>query len=262
MRGKTKKYIIPIWYLIMLIFTGGFLCLHFIWKDASNYSVSFTQFGPVSATFMLICIVKDKHALQRIQNGLRFHKQAIVWCVLAVIIPLALTGISGVVLALFFNSQHYAWNGTWVFYFISFFAMLLGSIGEEIGWRGYLLPTLNKKVTPFLSSIITGCLWGFWHLNYTSEILFWLLFILTTVELSIIFTFFLNRSNGNLWTVIIFHTFFNLANRIFIWERFNISLLLIEIFVFGFVCAIIMTVDKKAFFKSQYSMNKNIAKFI
>lgn len=256
MRQRIQKYNIPIWYLTTLIFTGGLLCLHFIWKSAGNYSVSFTQFGPMLTTFLLIYIGKDKNALRKIQNGLFFRIQDIVFYIWAAITSFALIGISSFLLGVIFNSPYLAWNGTPIFYFLNFMAMLLGSIGEEIGWRGYLLPVLNKRFTPFFSSILVGCLWGFWHLNYAGDIIFWLIFIMTTVELSIIFTFFLYKTNGNLWTAIILHTFFNLANRVFVWGRFNINLLLTEMILFGLICVVVVAVNKGWMFHKKVTFPK------
>jgi uncharacterized protein len=39
-----------------------------------------------------------------------------------------------------------------------------GPLGEELGWRGFLLPNLLKKYNDIFSSIILGVIWGFWHL--------------------------------------------------------------------------------------------------
>jgi len=36
-------------------------------------------------------------------------------------------------------------------------------LGEELGWRGYLLPKLCEKVTPPTAALITGIIWGVWH---------------------------------------------------------------------------------------------------
>lgn len=245
----VKKYSIPIWYFATLIFTGALLLLHFIWQSAGDYSISFTQFGPLFATLLLLKLKRDDTTALEIKNGFHFSTHNILWYVLSALIPIALTGISAFVLTALFDSQYHAWNGTLAFYILNFVAMLLGCMGEEIGWRGYLLPSLNKKTSPFVSSIIVGFLWGFWHLNYAGDIAFWLLFIVTTIELSIILTFLLDRANGNLWTSIILHTFFNLANRVFVWERFNINLLLIEIVVFGLACVIVLALDKKSMFR-------------
>ena len=35
--------------------------------------------------------------------------------------------------------------------------------GEELGWRGYLLPKLGEKLSPLSSSMVTGVIWGLWH---------------------------------------------------------------------------------------------------
>ena len=246
-----KRCSIPIWYLATLLFTGILLLPHFVWVNAGNYSVSFTQFGPLFSTMLLIRLTRDIDARDKIKKGLLFNTRSIPWYVLSVVIPFGLTGISALILTWFFDSPYHAWDGNFTFYFLNLIAMVLGSIGEEIGWRGYLLPSLNKKTSPFISSIIVGFLWGFWHLNYAGDVVFWLFFIVTTIELSILFTFLLNKANGNLWTAIIFHTFFNFANRVFVWERFTINLLLIEIVIFGLTCAFVLVLDRKSMFMSK-----------
>ena len=38
------------------------------------------------------------------------------------------------------------------------------SLGEEIGWRGFLTPRLTATLGFVLGSLITGTIWGLWHL--------------------------------------------------------------------------------------------------
>jgi uncharacterized protein len=40
----------------------------------------------------------------------------------------------------------------------------LGAMGEEVGWRGYLLPRLAQTIGAGRASLITGFLHGCWHL--------------------------------------------------------------------------------------------------
>ena len=41
---------------------------------------------------------------------------------------------------------------------------IIPTMGEELGWRGYLLPKLRIFLSDRASLIITGAIWGIWHL--------------------------------------------------------------------------------------------------
>ena len=95
---------------------------------------------------------------------------------------------------------------------LSLIGMLIGSIGEEIGWRGFLQPNLEKKYSVHISSIITGLMWGFWHIgHYKNGLLFMLGFLLFTVSASIILRRLLEGTDNNLFISIFFHFSVNIA---------------------------------------------------
>ncbi len=41
---------------------------------------------------------------------------------------------------------------------------IIPTLGEEIGWRGYLLPKLRMLLTDRAALLITGIIWGMWHI--------------------------------------------------------------------------------------------------
>ena len=41
---------------------------------------------------------------------------------------------------------------------------IIPTMGEELGWRGYLLPKLRMFLSDRAALIITGAIWGVWHL--------------------------------------------------------------------------------------------------
>jgi membrane protease YdiL (CAAX protease family) len=45
-----------------------------------------------------------------------------------------------------------------------FSTLIGGQTGEEIGWRGYVLPRMAEDVGLGLASILLGILWALWHL--------------------------------------------------------------------------------------------------
>jgi membrane protease YdiL (CAAX protease family) len=47
--------------------------------------------------------------------------------------------------------------------FTLLFGFIFGPLGEEAGWRGYLLPDLLRRYSPLLSSLILGLIAAIWH---------------------------------------------------------------------------------------------------
>jgi len=86
-----------------------------------------------------------------------------------------------------------------------------GPLNEEFGWRGYLLPKIQQKQSPFITSLIVGLIHGLWHLPlflfYLSEPL--PLYLFKVVTISIIYTWMFNRTQGSLIPILLLHTFYN-----------------------------------------------------
>jgi membrane protease YdiL (CAAX protease family) len=125
-------------------------------------------------------------------------------------------------------------EGSWTGILIVFGVTLLfgGPLGEEIGWRGWLLPTLQARLSPLLASLIVGVVWGLWHLPLHLRGLYdtgmgtgpagFALRVASSCLLAVIFTWLYNRSRGGLLVVILLHTSVN--NTSGYWLPVNIGL--------------------------------------
>jgi len=250
MEKTIRKYYLRTFYIITLIFSFLLLMLHFIFQSLGQYSVSFTQLAPAFGVVFISLILKDKTIIKDIKDNFIIDGSFVKYLMPTIGIPLIAIIISSFIMTCF-KFDYVPWKGDLSFYILSFLAIFLGCGAEEIGWRGFLLPKLQKNHTPFISSIIVGILWGVWHLNFTGGILGFVLYTITIIEMSILMTWVYNKSNGNLLLMTIWHLVFNLASHIFLWDRFNLYLFIVEGIVFGIMCLFILVMDKGTFlFKS------------
>ncbi|KAB1653277.1 CPBP family intramembrane metalloprotease [Pseudoclavibacter chungangensis] len=63
---------------------------------------------------------------------------------------------------------------------------LLGALGEEAGWRGYLQPALETRLPRLPATTITGLVWALWHSQYLAEPAFFVSFAVSCVGLSVL----------------------------------------------------------------------------
>ena len=100
-------------------------------------------------------------------------------------------------------------------------ALLLAAIKgpvEEFGWRGFLQPLFQRKISPVWTGIIIGIIWGFWHLPAFllsgTEQSTWSFapFFAGTIAISLIMTQLFNSSGGSILLAGLMH--FQLMNPI------------------------------------------------
>jgi membrane protease YdiL (CAAX protease family) len=93
--------------------------------------------------------------------------------------------------------------------------LITGPLGEELGWRGYALPRLLKRFSPFTASLILGFIWGIWHLPsfYVSAMvqadLSLPLFLLNAVCLSFLACWLFMNTGGSVLITVLLHYMVN-----------------------------------------------------
>ena len=84
---------------------------------------------------------------------------------------------------------------------------LRGAMGEELGLRGFALPWLQERMSPFRASLVIGLGWRLWHLPVlmTREPFATGLFLVLAIGLSFLFTLMFNGTGGSLIPGLLFH---------------------------------------------------------
>ena len=98
-------------------------------------------------------------------------------------------------------------------------AFTTGPIGEEAGWRGYLLPRLLTRHSPLVASLILGLIWTAWHVPLYAESIFASgdtasYFTVNVLCYTAMMTVLFLRSRGSLVLAMIFHWSTNVAPRV------------------------------------------------
>lgn len=124
---------------------------------------------------------------------------------------------SGTLIAIAFGS---AAPAVWIMIPRKISTLLVSPIGEEIGWRGLLNSYLLQTFSPLIASLLTGMVWGIWHLWYYAvpgtfhfSLSFWI-FLIDVCGSSLWYTYFYIKSKGSVFTAIAFHFASNLVYNI------------------------------------------------
>jgi membrane protease YdiL (CAAX protease family) len=92
------------------------------------------------------------------------------------------------------------------------------ALGEEIGWRGFLVPELAKRHSFTATALISGAIWSLWHYpvllfaDYNAGTEPWyglLCFTVMVLGISFIFAW-MRLKSGSLWTGVLLHGSHNL----------------------------------------------------
>lgn len=104
------------------------------------------------------------------------------------------------------------------------FIFLFIGLGEEPGWRGFLLEQLQKKRSPVVASAILSVVWAFWHLplmgtEFTLPVI--PAFLLSVVAATFIQTWIYNSARQSVFLQMVFHSAVNTIGAGFFFPMFQ-----------------------------------------
>jgi len=110
---------------------------------------------------------------------------------------------------------------------VSFLLLFPSVLGEEIGWRGLLVPELSKLMSFTGVALVSGLLWAVWHwplmfmglygMGEATPFLYQLAFFtLCILSMSVVMTYFRLKTDS-LWPAVIFH----MSHNVFLQKFFG-----------------------------------------
>lgn len=101
-------------------------------------------------------------------------------------------------------------------------ALIAGSFGEEVGWRGLAQPRLQVRHGALTAAIVVGVLWSLWHLwpvltpggFALTGVAGVVLTFVRLIATSVVYAWLLNSTRGSLLIVMLAHAGHNIAAQV------------------------------------------------
>jgi membrane protease YdiL (CAAX protease family) len=236
-RAVSLNRLVAAWVVALFAITGiGMAPLFFYQLDLSKLTFSsriplivgigieLTAYAPTLAALTVAGLMLGGGGIRRLMRPVIRWRVGLHWYAIALVGP-SLLFLAGDVIRFAVGA---ALPGTWLavpsaaaFAFL-IGALIAGSFGEEVGWRGVGQRQLQQKYGALWAAVVVGVIWSLWHLwpvaapggLGTST---WSEAGLTFVRLiatSVIYAWLFNSTRGSLVIVMLAHAGHNLAVRL------------------------------------------------
>lgn len=214
---KDKNAIV---IFLIITFALSTICYYLRIKggDAAAGMTSILMFCPAIAVFVVkVCFYRKEKLIGWNRCGFQF-------IILGIIIPVFYLGIS---YGIFWIINQKSFTGTIYTNSIGMLIVLIPSAiitaaGEEIGWRGFLLPKMAKVINIKTTVLICGLIWALWHFPlmiaglYQTGTPIWYqlpVFTLQAVMMTVILAVLRLKSNS-IWPAILIHASHNYFDQV------------------------------------------------
>jgi membrane protease YdiL (CAAX protease family) len=211
--------------------------------------VGLGAFGPMLAAIIAAWLEGGGPQVRATMQPFGAHRVGALWFLVALLLPGALLVAGRATCALLGLRV----DGPWLYPPASaaqIAAMVVFSVGEEVGWRGFALPRLQQQLGPGVASFVIGVLWGLWHgpmlvlAGVTTPAALALLvpFFLAG---SLVFTWVYNRTGQSLLVAILAHAGAHLNNSHQALPG-NLGPLAVHTAAYGVLAVVLMSADRAA----------------
>jgi len=177
---------------------------------------------PSLLAIVLTAVVLGRGALRKLLGRLLIWRVNPLWYVGVVLGPVALTG-GTVALNSLLGRPALSLSIPSLLGLVIMLAFMIfpgSALGEELGWRGYVLPRLQTRMSALSASLLLAPIWALWHLPLWltgapgRTPLIYAGFVVSAFALSVLLTWVYNSTGGSLLLVVLLHATVNLPIRL------------------------------------------------
>ena len=122
-------------------------------------------FGPAVAAIVVTACTTGRGGVARLLSMLRPHREHAGWFLVLPLCSLAVTLLAYIVTRTPVDALGRAVAGRWGLLLANYaLAVLITGTGEELGWRGWLLPRRLAGRSPARAALFVAAVWAPWHL--------------------------------------------------------------------------------------------------
>jgi membrane protease YdiL (CAAX protease family) len=171
---------------------------------------------PSAVAILLIAVLHGKAGVRKLLRRLLMWRVGVGWWVAVVLLSALALGAVGLSVLLGGDAPDLDVTIPAVVIMFLLFIFPGSAGGEEIGWRGFALPHLQRGRSALAASVVLGVVWGVWHLPLfligtdIRPVSLFAPWVLLTVAASVIYTWMYNGTGGSLLIVVLHHAASNL----------------------------------------------------
>jgi membrane protease YdiL (CAAX protease family) len=220
MNSIIKRNPLIAYYIFALLLSGIILAILCATGLAEKLFFLGT-FGPGLAAILVTALISGGVGIRKLLGSLLIWRVGIQWWLVALFLPALIYLVAVYLISLFggpdVDLSHY--QPLYTIIPIIIMVTLLNGVGEELGWRGFMLPRCQSRYNALVSSLIVGFFWGLWRAPVyfidgtaqsmlRSQVGIWmglLLFTLSTIAISVTYTWLFNNTRGSVLIAAFLH---------------------------------------------------------
>ena len=224
--GLLTRHQLFFFFLFSFVLTWGYFWLIWAPLRLPDSLIALGGFGPAASAFLVLALSSGKRGVLSLLRSIVHWRVGVNWYLVALLgLPvlnfLAFLVVPGVLADLVAPDLRFP--RVYLIEMAMSVTIGVAPMWEEIGWRGFAQPRMQRRYGPVVGTLILGALWGVWHLpfffgplartgpeaTFVSASIALVEFSIGLTGLSVVMAWVLNNCGGSTLMAILLHACFD-----------------------------------------------------